>query len=346
MTSDLPEPDAWDQELADARRRVENCRESITNAMEAAARDPRVAKSFARYAKKKQLEMIIAARQVHDLGLRAPSRSGPTPDELREHELRLGLPPGTFSRCVYDPGPAEAVELGRALELAEELAEAQLGADDPPEVGPDYLPAIIRICCATVVGALIGAPLGALAVEENILKKMYEAAIVTGLASIAAEIAGPLSEMAKHQPQAEPAPEVRDSATTERLHPEVARSALPEPPEPELSELEVPEPKPVAAEPVAPESVEAEPVEPEPVEPEPVEPVEPEPVEPESAEAESVEPEPVEAESVEAESVEAESVEAESVEPEPVEAEPVEPEPTEPEPVEREPEEPEPFLEF
>jgi hypothetical protein len=40
------------------------------------------------------------------------------------------------------------------------------------EVNPDLVAAVFRICCATVIGTLISAPLGALAAQEHIIPKM------------------------------------------------------------------------------------------------------------------------------------------------------------------------------
>ena len=187
-----------DDEFEAARRTVENCVWSIAAAREAVDADPRVAEWFSRYTKQKRLEMIRATRRLHELGPRAPASD----EVMREHEVRLGLPEGTFARTFHEPGPEYSVGLGRTLELAEQLAEAELEVSGPP--GPDWGPAIIRICCGTLIGALIGAPLGALAVQENVLKKMIEAAVVGGITAVANELVGPLSERVARSPAAEP----------------------------------------------------------------------------------------------------------------------------------------------
>jgi hypothetical protein len=209
MTSNRPDPDSWNDTLETARRKVKDCRESIDNATEAAAKHPEKAEWFRRYAAKKRLEVVNVALDVCDLQDRlAPRTQQPTDGELREHERRLGLPEGTFWRNVREPVPGATIWLRRGLEQAKELAEEELRQSDPLTFDLDYGPAIIRVCCATVVGALVGAPLGALAIHESVLEKMYEAAIVTGLSAIAAEIAGPLSELARRPDElpAEPAP--------------------------------------------------------------------------------------------------------------------------------------------
>ncbi len=213
MTSDRPDPSSWEQAPAAALRRIERCLESIANAEEAAAGNPEAAERFRLYGARKRLQAVDAALEVCDLQDRpAPRTHRPTDQELREHELRLGLPEGTFRSSVREPGPAETIRLRRGLEVARELAEAELRMSDPPKFDPGYVPAIVRICCATVIGALVGAPLGALAIHEDILKKMAEAAIVTGLGAIGAEFAGPLSARAERSPEppAEPtrAPDV------------------------------------------------------------------------------------------------------------------------------------------
>jgi hypothetical protein len=78
------------------------------------------------------------------------------------------------------------------LELAIKVSEAELAAPDGP-VNRHFVAAVFRICCATVIGTLIGAPLGAPAAHEDIRLKMAEAAVVVGLGATTAEVIEPLS---------------------------------------------------------------------------------------------------------------------------------------------------------
>lgn len=97
-----------------------------------------------------------------------------------------------------------------------EIAKNKLAADTPSVlrelVNIDVGPALFRIGCATVAGALIGAPLGALAIHESILIKMTESAATTAVTAFAAEIYIPLStRLERDRTPAEPTKNLGES---------------------------------------------------------------------------------------------------------------------------------------
>jgi hypothetical protein len=127
------------------------------------------------------------------------------------------------------------------LALAKAITKAELSAPDGPP-NRAFTAAVFRICCATAIGALIGAPLGALAANEDILLKMAEAAVVIGLGATTAEVIQPLSVKLIHDP-APPPPDVSDyhlaMTAIHDLQHEVNRSTAPALlTEPELRELQ------------------------------------------------------------------------------------------------------------
>lgn len=206
MNRDDTEWESWYRAAADAYLTFEQCRERIASARQSAADKPGAEQSLRRQELPILLEMINVAFHAHDLqDLRPPSRTyRPTPRELREAEHRRSVPEGTFLNAFLEgfrePWAANVIRTQEGLLAAKKLIEAEQRATNPSVLDRlaevDLGPAIVRICCATVVGALIGAPLGALAIHENILSKMYESAVVTGLTALAAEIYNPLSELA------------------------------------------------------------------------------------------------------------------------------------------------------
>jgi hypothetical protein len=108
-------------------------------------------------------------------------------------ELCRELREGTYETTVEEPLEGRVVLLEQDLELAISVTKAELRAAEPPDTGRDFVAAVIRIGCATVIGALVGAPLGALAAQEDILRKVAEAAVVTGLGATTAEVIYPIS---------------------------------------------------------------------------------------------------------------------------------------------------------
>ena len=219
MTGDDVELELWYQAVTAVCRTIDRCRERIESAKEADAAKPGNTQSIRRQLAPIWPEMVTAALALYDLQARRPPSHThrPTSRELREAELRKGVPPGTFLGAFSERPAREWLSIRRSLEIAKDLAEAEDRASDPSVLGElrriDLGSAITRICCATMVGALVGAPLGALAIQQSILEKMYEAAVVTGVTALATEIYGPLSVLASlDQPPAEPIMNWRTSA--------------------------------------------------------------------------------------------------------------------------------------
>lgn len=149
-----------------------------------------------------QLRMLEAARLACRLAIEAPRPPLPSAS-IHALEERHGFVPGTFAAAVGRPSQARAVLVEQDLDLAIRVTRAELAADDGP-IDRAFTAAVFRICCATVIGALVGAPLGALAADENIVLKMAEAAVVVGLGATTAEIIQPLSLRLTRGPAARP----------------------------------------------------------------------------------------------------------------------------------------------
>lgn len=111
--------------------------------------------------------------------------------------------PGTYAGTVSRPSGTRAVMVEQSLKLAMRVTRAELAAEDSP-LDRAFVAAIFRICCAMVIGALVGAPLGALAAHESIVLKMAEAGVVVGLGAAAAEIIEPISVRLPREPAAPP----------------------------------------------------------------------------------------------------------------------------------------------
>lgn len=136
-----------------------------------------------------QLAMLEAAHTAFRLAMRSPNRRRSVSSaEVSRLEREWGFEPGTYDTTLEEPQGQTAVVLWGNLEMAIEVTKAEQQAAESPGVDPEFLAAVFRICCATVIGAVIGAPLGALAAQEDILKKVAEAAVVTGVGATAAEV--------------------------------------------------------------------------------------------------------------------------------------------------------------
>jgi hypothetical protein len=153
-----------EDEFETALRVVQSRLVSVRNAMAAATTlaDPEQRRRFQRLRITKQLEMLEAARKVYELGVRSPDRQAPA-GGIRRLEQEWGFEPGTYDTTVEEPRGDTAVPLKQDLELAIAVTQAELRATEPPDTRPDFVAAVIRICCATVIGTLIGAGLGGLA---------------------------------------------------------------------------------------------------------------------------------------------------------------------------------------
>lgn len=177
---------------------------SVQSAMaaEVAREDEEERRWFRHYRLVKQLEMLDAARQAHRLAVTSP-RPSLAADSVREIEERCGFVPGTYAGAVGQPSGVRAVMVEQGVELAVQVTRTQLAHEDGPVDG-GFTAAVFRICCATVIGAFVGAPLGALAAHGSIVLKMAEAAVVVGLGASTAEIIEPVSVLLTDEPEAPP----------------------------------------------------------------------------------------------------------------------------------------------
>ncbi len=217
MIGNDAELELWNRSVAEACRTIVSCRKQVESAKQEAADDPHAAEALPRRLDLVWPHMVHAALRLCDLQEQRPPshKYRPASRDAREAELRLGVPLGTFRGAFSEQPPNAWLSVRRSLEIARDLAQAEQRATNPSTLSKlaeiDLGSAIIRVCCATVVGALVGAPLGALAIHENILTKMYEAAAVIGVTALATEIYNPLLASREHQP-AEPVVDARMSA--------------------------------------------------------------------------------------------------------------------------------------
>jgi hypothetical protein len=165
---------APDDELGPLLGVVRNRMISVRNAMagEATLGDDEQRRRFRRLRITYQLEMLRAAMDAYQLADRSP-RERLSLEAVGELEELHGFRRGTYADAVREPAGAAAVMWGRNLELAITVTEAELASADGP-VNRDLVAAVFRICCATVIGALSGAPLAALAAHEDILLRVAE----------------------------------------------------------------------------------------------------------------------------------------------------------------------------
>lgn len=193
MTSKDAEPASLDQKLAAARRKVDKHLLSIARAMEreSVAATETEKSNWLKYGVRKRLDIInVTLDACRLIDQNAPEKA-PGNHELRYLERRWGLPEGVFRNETWREELARQREF---LEVAKDLAEAELAMEHPPRPDWDYIGPIIRISCAVIVGAGVAAPLGALAIGERVVSKIIEAAVVVGISATAAEGAVWLSE--------------------------------------------------------------------------------------------------------------------------------------------------------
>jgi hypothetical protein len=169
-----------------------DCYKQYRLALDVAEGVPGAEQALHRQLKSTWLDLTSAASELCDLRAKRPPRQ-PNAAELKAAEQRTGVPPRVFLAMFGEDPLGKWDTARRHLEITKN----KLAADTPSVlrelVNIDVGPALFRIGCATVAGALIGAPLGALAIHENILIKMTEAAATTAVSAFAAEIYIPLS---------------------------------------------------------------------------------------------------------------------------------------------------------
>lgn len=179
-----------------------------------AARNDTAARQLNRIARQHALEALEAALAC---AARPPAaRTRFAAEDIRHAEQRLGIAPGTFASFfavnLGHDGPARRTALGDLLvEVRDDLAAAP--AQEPLREPPSWLPAVIRIGSAVLVGAAVGAPLAALAVGEPVVVEIVKA----GIAVTACAIAGEVTNLAVERWLGPPAP----VESPEPLHPQV-----------------------------------------------------------------------------------------------------------------------------
>jgi len=194
---------------------------------EAAEQLQRIAREHARQA----LEAALAC------AARPPSVRAPfSVEDIQHAEVRLGVEPGIFTSIFAVNFAQNSVARRKALgellsEAHDELAKAP--ADTTPlRETPAWLPAIIRIGSAVLVGAAVGAPLAALAVGEPVVVEVAKAGITVTACVVAAEATNHLLErwLRPATPVDPPAPrQPRNLALPRRHGPAARRGALPSP---------------------------------------------------------------------------------------------------------------------
>jgi hypothetical protein len=224
----------WYGAVAKACRTFVACYNKINLATETRKRDLGAEQSLA-----------SALLEMCDLRKKRPSRQ-PTKAELKQIEQRTGVQQAVFLAMFGEDPSGKWDRARRKLEIAKNQLAAEQRADNPSvldELGNiDIGPAIFRIGCALVAGAVIGAPLGALASHESILPKMAEAVAVTTTTAVFAEVYNPLSpRFGRNRPPAEPTTNADASGflsiMDEILHPDDEPGSMPRP-----GELLPPEP--------------------------------------------------------------------------------------------------------
>jgi hypothetical protein len=134
---------------------------------------------------------------------------------------------GDFREQLFAPRCQESTEAGGAdpIDTLRWLQKVEQEAWDRMVRGEEsarpyvLLPALIRICVATATGALVGAPLGAYLVHENIVNEMVKTAAATGVASATAEAILPLSERFNNPRRPQAAAEARPPGPQNRQSP-------------------------------------------------------------------------------------------------------------------------------
>jgi hypothetical protein len=107
------------------------------------------------------------------------SSERPREDEIREFADHHRVSNEEINQCLEDQRHASELH----QRLVDHLA-ATATITEPLDF--DLLAAIIKICAATVVGAFIGAPIGAFLVKEDVVHEMVKAAVASGTGAIIA----------------------------------------------------------------------------------------------------------------------------------------------------------------
>jgi hypothetical protein len=155
------------------------------------------------------------------------SRSRFSRDGVAHAEQLLGIKPGTFTSFFLVNLDAGAERKKKAL--TELLTQVRDRIDSTPvdadlRTPPSWLPMVLRIGSAVLVGTFVGAPLAALAVGESVVKEIVKAGIAVTVAAIAVDVTNPALERWLRRPNpakpiADPHPPLpRQSYITHQPH--------------------------------------------------------------------------------------------------------------------------------
>lgn len=196
------------------------------------------ARQLAQIARQHALAALQAALECVALPLSERARF--SPDAVRHAERLLNIQSGTFSSsfAVNFRDNPEKKKKKKKKALADLLVEvrddlANAPADKPLRETLSWLPAIIRISSAVLVGAAVGAPLAALAVGEPVVTEIVKAGIAVTACALAAEVTNHALDRWLHSPTPGEQPHLRLVGN----EPGEPRGALPEPVQPEPDDL-------------------------------------------------------------------------------------------------------------
>lgn len=190
---------------------------------------------------------VGALEAVLDVVKRRPARplknlSDELLGEIAQAEARLGITPGTFTQ-FFDVNsgmsPQRIYRLTDVLQQVLNKIREQEIAGEIHEV-PKWLPKLVTVVGVVTIGALVAAPLAALAVKESVVKELVKASIILSIAAVAEWFLGPAvdSMFENRAPSAPstPSPSRPDPPSPEPSPPS-AKSPERDPDPPDLSDL-------------------------------------------------------------------------------------------------------------
>jgi hypothetical protein len=194
------------------------------------------------------LRELLAATQtiVRNRRPSPPGWTPPPPAAIRRRAEELGFDPGVYEEIVTVTSTKNSVPIA-VLVLNLTVTASEPDSPEPePETGNGVAAAIIRICCATVVGALIGTPLGALAVQDDIVRKMLEAGVTTAVGTTAAEVIYPISIRLTRRSFEPAEPEPGNTSVLDIFYDETPQGGMPGPDDegPDIDPPQPPDPGP------------------------------------------------------------------------------------------------------
>lgn len=252
-----PEEKPADEELADKLFSLARLDMAIHEAI--VDENSEGARQFAAIARQQALAALEAALRC--TALPPAFRSRFSADAIEHAEQLLHIERGTFSSFfavnLKPPGQPGKV-------LTELLAEVRGSIENAPvdetiRTAPRWLPSVVRIASAVLVGVAVGAPLSALAVGEPVVTEIIKTGIALTPCTVIAEVTNHVLERWLAQPPAvEPEPrrhvwtprDLADDAVlapgalpepTDPAHREPDRGKLPEPPERDPADLDEPD---------------------------------------------------------------------------------------------------------